>query len=423
METFVAKTLQGLEEVLANELKQIGAQNITTARRAVTFEGTLETLYKANVHSRTALRILRPIATFKASSTDELYSHVKAMHWDAYMDVTQTFLIETTLYSPVITNSRFATYKVKDAIADYFNEKYGKRPSISVTKPDIYLNLHISDTTCTLSLDSSGEPLFKRGYRVAQTEAPINEVLAAGMLLLAGWKGQSDFMDPMCGSGTIAIEAALIALNIPPGIFRSSFAFENWKDFDADLFDAIYNDDSHEREFKHTIYASDISRKALAVAEANAKNAGLSKYIQFTACSFEEVPEQSKPLLMVTNPPYGERLNRDDVNALYSMIGSTLKHKFAGSTAWIISSNIDAFDKVGLKPDAKIHLINGSLPCDFRKYTLFSGKHKEFKSQKSKVVGTHGSCVRGSKSKVASKRVQNKFIWNAEREQLHERSE
>jgi putative N6-adenine-specific DNA methylase len=400
METFVAKTLQGLEEVLANELKQIGAQNITTARRAVTFEGTLETLYKANVHSRTALRILRPIATFKASSTDELYSHVKAMHWDAYMDVTQTFLIETTLYSPVITNSRFATYKVKDAIADYFNEKYGKRPSISVTKPDIYLNLHISDTTCTLSLDSSGEPLFKRGYRVAQTEAPINEVLAAGMLLLAGWKGQSDFMDPMCGSGTIAIEAALIALNIPPGIFRSSFAFENWKDFDADLFDAIYNDDSHEREFKHTIYASDISRKALAVAEANAKNAGLSKYIQFTACSFEEVPEQSKPLLMVTNPPYGERLNRDDVNALYSMIGSTLKHKFAGSTAWIISSNIDAFDKVGLKPDAKIHLINGSLPCDFRKYTLFSGKHKEFKSQKSKVVGTHGSCVRGSKSKV-----------------------
>lgn len=407
METFVAKTLQGLEEVLANELKQIGAQNITTARRAVTFEGTLETLYKANVHSRTALRILRPIATFKASSTDELYSHVKAMHWDAYMDVTQTFLIETTLYSPVITNSRFATYKVKDAIADYFNEKYGKRPSISVTKPDIYLNLHISDTICTLSLDSSGEPLFKRGYRVAQTEAPINEVLAAGMLLLAGWKGQSDFMDPMCGSGTIAIEAALIALNIPPGIFRSSFAFENWKDFDADLFDAIYNDDSHEREFKHTIYASDISRKALAVAEANAKNAGLSKYIQFTACSFEEVPEQSKPLLMVTNPPYGERLNRDDVNALYSMIGSTLKHKFAGSTAWIISSNIDAFDKVGLKPDAKIHLINGSLPCDFRKYTLFSGKHKEFKSQKSKVVGTHGSCVRGSKSKVEGQKLKS----------------
>ncbi len=400
METFVAKTLQGLEEVLATELKQIGAQNVSIARRAVTFEGTLETLYKANFHIRTALRILRPIATFKAHSTDELYTQAKSITWDNYMDVNQSFLIETTLYSPLITNSRFATYKVKDAIADYFNEKYGKRPSISVSKPDIYLNLHISDTTCTLSLDSSGEPLFKRGYRVAQTEAPINEVLAAGMLLLAGWKGQSDFMDPMCGSGTIAIEAALIALNIAPGIFRSSFAFENWKDFDADLFDTIYNDDSHEREFKHTIYASDISRKALAVAEANAKNAGLSKYIQFTACSFEDVPVQEKPLLMVTNPPYGERLNRNDVNALYSMIGSTLKHKFAGSTAWIISSNLDAFDKIGLKPDTKVRLINGSLPCDFRKYTLFSGKHKEFKSQKSKVVGTHGSCVRGPKSKV-----------------------
>lgn len=400
METFVAKTLQGLEEVLATELKQLGATNVTIGRRAVTFDGTLETLYKANVHCRTALRILRPIATFKACSTDELYAQTKALVWDNYMDVSQTFLIETTLYSPVITNSRFATYKVKDAIADYFSQKYGKRPSISVTKPDIYLNLHIADTTCTLSLDSSGEPLFKRGYRVAQTEAPINEVLAAGMLLLAGWKGQCNFMDPMCGSGTIAIEAALIALNIPPGIFRSSFAFENWKDFDANLFDAIYNDDSHEREFKHTIYASDISKKALAVAEANAKNAGLSKYIQFTACSFADVPMQEKPLLLVTNPPYGERLNRDDVFALYNMIGTTLKHKFAGSTAWVISSNMDAFDKVGLKPDAKIHLINGSLPCDFRKYTLFSGKHKEFKSQKSKVVGTHGSCVRGSKSKV-----------------------
>jgi len=225
------------------------------------------------------------------------------------------------------------------------------------------------------------------------------------MLLLAGWKGQSNFMDPMCGSGTIAIEAALIALNIAPGIFRSSFAFENWKDFDADLFDTIYNDDSHEREFKHTIYASDISRKALAVAEANAKNAGLSKYIQFTACSFEDVPVQEKPLLMVTNPPYGERLNRNDVNALYSMIGSTLKHKFAGSTAWIISSNLDAFDKIGLKPDTKMRLINGSLSCDFRKYTLFSGKHKEFKS---KVVGTHGSCVRGPKSKDEGQRLKVK---------------
>jgi putative N6-adenine-specific DNA methylase len=402
METFVAKTLQGLEDVLATELKQLGAQNVTKGRRAVTFDGTLETLYKANVHVRTALRILRPIATFKANSTDELYRQAKAMNWENYMDVNQTFLIETTLYSPIITNSRFATYKVKDAIADYFNEKYGKRPSISVTKPDIYLNLHISDTTCTLSLDSSGEPLFKRGYRVAQTEAPINEVLAAGMLLLAGWKGQSDFIDPMCGSGTIAIEAALIALNIPPGIFRQSFAFENWKDFDADLFDAIYNDDSHEREFKHTIYASDISKKALAVAEANAKNAGLSKYIQFAACSIADVPVHEKPLLMVTNPPYGERLNRDDVFALYNQIGTTLKHKFAGSTAWIISSNLEAFDKIGLKPDAKLHLINGSLPCDFRKYTLFSGKRKEFKSQKSKVQGKK---VQGRKSKVEGQRL------------------
>ncbi len=408
METFLAKTLQGLENVLAQELQQIGATDVQIARRAVSFKGTLATLYKANLHLRTALRILRPIAQFKAKSADDIYAAVRKLPIEKWMSKEQSFLIETTLYSPVITNSRYATYKAKDAIVDFFNEKYGKRPSISVTNPDIYFNLHISDTDCTLSLDSSGEPLFKRGYRVAQTEAPINEVLAAGMLLLAGWKGQSDFADPMCGSGTIAIEAALIALNIPPGIFRSSFAFEKWKDFDADLFDAIYNDDSHEREFKHKIYASDLSRKALVVAEANIKNAGVAKYIHLQQADFAELELPVSSLLMVTNPPYGERLSKFDVEKLYSAIGSTLKHRFAGSTAWIISSSREGFDKIGLKADEKIHLINGSLPCDFRKYTLFSGKHKEFKSQK---------------SKVASKRVQNKFIWYAEREQLHERSE
>ena len=381
METFLAKTLQGLENVLAQELTEIGATDVQIARRAVSFKGTLATLYKANLHARTALRILRPIAQFKARSADDIYAAVRKLPIEKWMSKEQSFIIETTLYSPIITNSRYATYKAKDAIVDFFNEKYGKRPSISVTHPDIYFNLHISDTDCTLSLDSSGEPLFKRGYRVAQTEAPINEVLAAGMLLLAGWKGQSDFADPMCGSGTIAIEAALIALNIPPGIFRSSFAFEKWKDFDADLFDSIYNDDSHEREFRHKIYASDLSRKALAVAEANIKNAGVAKYIHLQQADFAELELPVSSLLLVTNPPYGERLSKFDVEKLYSTIGSTLKHRFAGSTAWIISSSREGFDKIGLKAEEKIHLINGSLPCDFRKYTLFSGKHKQFKSQ------------------------------------------
>lgn len=381
METFLAKTLQGLENVLAQELTEIGATDVQIARRAVSFKGTLATLYKANLHARTALRILRPIAQFKARSADDIYAAVRKLPIEKWMSKEQSFIIETTLYSPIITNSRYATYKAKDAIVDFFNEKYGKRPSISVTNPDIYFNLHISDTDCTLSLDSSGEPLFKRGYRVAQTEAPINEVLAAGMLLLAGWKGQSDFADPMCGSGTIAIEAALIALNIPPGIFRSSFAFEKWKDFDADLFDSIYNDDSHEREFRHKIYASDLSRKALAVAEANIKNAGVAKYIHLQQADFAELELPVSSLLLVTNPPYGERLSKFDVEKLYSTIGSTLKHRFAGSTAWIISSSREGFDKIGLKAEEKIHLINGSLPCDFRKYTLFSGKHKQFKSQ------------------------------------------
>ena len=375
----LAKTFKGLEEVLAQELIELGANDVQLERRAVSFRGDKALLYRANLCLRTAIRILVPIASFKAKDTDALYDQVKALNWSQYMTADQTFAIDATVYSESFRNSRFVTYRVKDAIADYWIDKAHKRPSVSTQIPDILLNVHVANEQVTISLDSSGESLHKRGYRVATTEAPISEVLAAGMLLLAGWKGQSDFCDPMCGSGTLLIEAALIARNIAPGVFRSSFAFEKWPDFDADLWNDIYNDDSNERDFTHHIYGSDASFYAIQQAAKNVKSAGIAKDIELKQIRMEEIKEvHAEGALVMLNPPYGERLKSNkEMEDLYSAIGTTLKHQFTGSTAWIISSNVEAMKCIGLKPSKKYHLLNGELDCQFNKYELFQGKRKD----------------------------------------------
>lgn len=375
----LAKTFKGLEEVLAQELIEFGANDVQLERRAVSFRGDKALLYRANLCLRTAIRILVPIASFKAKDTDALYDQVKALNWSQYMTADQTFAIDATVYSESFRNSRFVTYRVKDAIADYWIDKAHKRPSVSTQIPDILLNVHVANEQVTISLDSSGESLHKRGYRVATTEAPISEVLAAGMLLLAGWKGQSDFYDPMCGSGTLLIEAALIARNIAPGVFRSSFAFEKWPDFDADLWNDIYNDDSNERDFTHHIYGSDASFYAIQQAAKNVKSAGVAKDVELKQIRMEEIKEvHAEGALVMLNPPYGERLKSNkEMEDLYSAIGTTLKHQFTGSTAWIISSNVEAMKCIGLKPSKKYHLLNGELDCQFNKYELFQGKRNE----------------------------------------------
>ena len=285
------------------------------------------------------------------------------------------------MYSETFRNSRFVTYRVKDAIADYWMERANQRPNVKVTEPDVFINVHIANEQLTVSLDSSGESLHKRGYRVANTEAPINEALAAGMLLMAGWHGQCDFYDPMCGSGTLPIEAALIARNIAPGIFRKSFAFEKWPDFDADLWSEVYNDDSQERPFEHKIYGSDASYYAIQQAAKNVKAAGVAKDVELKQIRLEELKVESlklKDALVMMNPPYGERLaSNKDIEALYSRIGTALKHQFAGATAWIISSNEAAMKCIGLKPAKKLRLLNGELDCQFNKYDLFAGSRKQ----------------------------------------------
>lgn len=388
----LAKTFKGLEEVLAKELIELGANDVQLERRAVSFRGDKALLYRANLCLRTASRILVPIveATLtpkkkNIAPEDLLYEAVKRVEWSRYMSVENTFAIDATVYSDTFRNSRFVTYRVKDAIADYWMEHADKRPSVAVEAPDILINVHIAKEHLTLSLDSSGESLHKRGYRVANTEAPINEALAAGMLLMAGWKGQSDFYDPMCGSGTLLIEAALIARNIAPGVFRQAFAFEKWPDFDAELWSDIYNDDSQEHEFTHKIYGSDASFYAIQQAAKNIKSAGVQKDVELKQIRMEEIKisnlqssiSNPSPLVML-NPPYGERLKSNkEMEDLYSAIGSTLKHQFAGATAWIISSNDAAMKCIGLKPSRKVRLLNGELDCQFNRYDLFQGKRKD----------------------------------------------
>lgn len=396
----IAKTFQGLEDVLAKELTDLGALEVTTGTRMVSFKGDKRMLYKANFCCRTALKILKPIVSFKAQDTDELYEEAKKFAWDTLLNVNDTFSIDSTVNSDEFRHSKFVVYRVKDAIADYFSEKFNKRPSIRLVNADIQLNVHIFNNEVTISLDSSGEPLFKRGYRVEQTEAPINEVLAAGLLLKAGWDGQSNLIDPMCGSGTFLIEAALIATGIYPGIFRKSFAFENWKDFEPEILDEIYNDDSNERDFNYLIYGSDISPKAIAISSLNIKSAGVGRYIDLKAMPFEEYTEAPQNGMLITNPPYGERLSLDDIDKFYDMVGNKLKTVFKGYHAWIIAYKPEHFNAIGLKPSVKYPMHNGALECEFREYVIFDGTFADFRKQ--------GNTIKGEKKEKSKDRAARK---------------
>lgn len=375
----VAKTLFGLEDVLAGELKDIGAENIVSGRRMVAYTGDKAMLYKSNFCLRTALRILKPIAEFKATDVNDVYSQVKKIEWDRFMSLDKTFAVDAVVYSEVFNHSKFVAYKTKDAIADYFKEKYDQRPSVRINNPDIYVNIHVSHDDCTVSLDSSGESLHKRGYRVAQGEAPLSEVLAAGMILKTGWRGESNFIDPMCGSGTLLIEAAMIALNIVPGVYRKEYAFERWLDFDSDLFDEICNDDSAEQKFEFKCYGSDISPVAIGKATKNVKSASLSKYIELKVMPMQKYTDPPRPGIIVTNPPYGERLTNNDLDTLYAMIGERLKHVFTGFRAWILSYKEECFYSIGLHHSQRIKLMNAELECEFRCYDIFEGKNKDYK--------------------------------------------
>ena len=375
----IAKTLQALEPVLAQELEALGATDIEQGRRMVSFTGDKKVLYRANYRLRTALRILLPIASFRANDPDELYRQLKRLDWSEWMQAGDTFAFDTVVYSETFTHSKYVGYRAKDALVDFFTERGEKRPMVRLDNPDRLFHIHISHDEVTLALDSSGESLHKRGWRAAQTEAPLSEVLAAGILLLAGWQGETDFIDPMCGSGTFLIEAALIARGIAPGSFRKSFAFQRWADYDPALFADVEAECRELKPFEHHIYGSDSSIEAVKVARHNVRTAGLADLITVSHRAMQDCPAPEAPALIVTNPPYGERLRLRDGEELYRMIGERLKHNYAGSTAWILAYKLEHFDKIGLRHSDRIKMLNGSLECELRAYTLFAGKREDFK--------------------------------------------
>ncbi|MEH6681623.1 MAG: THUMP domain-containing protein [Sediminicola sp.] len=373
----VAKTLFGFEEILAKELRNLGAGNIEEGVRSVSFEGDKGFMYKANLCLRTAIKIVKPIYSFPVLDEKDLYGKIYALDWEPYLSADTTFAIDTTVNSENFTHSLYVSQKVKDAIVDKFRDKTGRRPDVDIKFPDIRLNIHIQNTHCNVSLDTSGRSLHQRGYRTATNIAPINEALAAGLLLLSGWDGQCDFLDPMCGSGTLLAEAAMIACNIPANINRKEFAFEKWADFDAALFERIVDASLNKtREFHHKIYGYDKAPSAVQKAKDNIGNANLGEYITVERKNFFETEKFTENHLhMVFNPPYGERLDIE-MEGFYASIGDTLKKKYPGTDAWFITSNLEALKFVGLRPSRKIKVFNSHLESKLVKYVMYEGSKK-----------------------------------------------
>ena len=377
----VAKTLFGFEDLLANELTQLGAQNVKKGVRNVTFYGDKGFMYKCNLGLRTAIKILKPIASFKVVNESDLYDKIYKIKWEDYVDYKGTIAINSTVHSTVFNHSQYISLKAKDAIVDRFRALKGERPSIDLKFPDLKINIHIDKLFCNVSLESSGESLHKRGYKTATNIAPINEVLAAGLIMLSGWDGQSDLLDPMCGSGTILIEAAMIACNIPPNLLRNEFAFEKWTDWDVDLFEKIENSLLEKtRDFHHNIYGIDKAPSAVTKAIENVKNANLESFISIRHDDYFKTSKSNTDFLhIIFNPPYGERLEIN-MEELYGNIGNTLKRNYSNSNAWFITSNVEALKYVGLRPSRKIKLFNAKLESTFVKYEVYDGSKKAKKN-------------------------------------------
>ncbi len=375
----IAKTFHGLENVLAEEIQGIGAQNVNKVNRAVEFEGDKEVLYKANLHLRTAIRILVPIHKFEAKDDKQLYDGVRKYDWSQIMDVNQTLAIDPVVYSELFKHSKFVALKTKDAIVDQFRDNCGERPSVDVDDPDMRLVIHVAKDNVTISMDSSGDSLHKRGYRGGNHKAPLNEVLAAGMVMLSGWDKKMPLIDPMCGSGTIVMEAVMYARNYPPGLHKEKFGFMGWKDYDEKLWKEIVEKAKDQIENPRLkIFGSDISMKAIDIARESALKFRLNRDIRFSVSSFEKLEPDYPKGMIIVNPPYGERLMKgENMIDFYRMIGNQLKRTFIGYDAWVITSNKEALKNVGLKPLEKLTLYNGALECGFHKFNIYDGTMKK----------------------------------------------
>lgn len=376
-ETFpiIVKTNAGLEEVLADELRNIGVSELEVLKRAVSFKGDNKLLYQVNYQCSTAIRVLKQISNFTFSDNNEYYTNIKSINWPDYLDADGTLAVDAFESQSVFTNSLFVARLTKDAIVDKFREIFQKRPNVELDNPDIKVNIHIHQNNCLVSVDSSGMSLHKRGYRKANVEAPVNEVTAAGIIRLAGWNGDTNFFDPMCGSGTLLIEAAMLAMKIPSGYYRSQYGFMKWKDFDKPLFEKIVADaNSHICENDCSIFGADIDKKNLRIAQENLEYAHLQHDVELRLAAFETSDPPFKNGIIIMNPPYGERLELNNAIDFYKTIGNTMKQKYAGYTAWIFAQDNEGLKHIGLRPSRHISLLNGKLECKLLKFVLFEGK-------------------------------------------------
>lgn len=377
----LAKTLFGLEGILSREIESFGGKVLANENRMVRFTGGKDVLYRVNYHARTAVRVLKPLFDFKAGNEDELYKQILNFRWDEVFQVNQTFSVNSVVHSDYFKHSHYIALKAKDAIVDRFRKDHGIRPSVNTKDPDVVINIHISNKSCNVSLDSSGESLHKRGYRIGHGDASLNEVLAAGMISLTGWNGSVPFIDPMCGSGTLLIEAAILAYGIPPGSFGRKYSFQNWADYDPDLFAKVSNERRQGPFEVREIVGSDNSGKQVRVARMNVFNARLMDKIKLKVKSMEDLHMPFSEGLMVMNPPYGERIKPEDINELYTMTGNILKRNFSGYTAWILSGNPGSMKRVGLHPSENHILYNADIKCQFRKFELYQGSKKASKNR------------------------------------------
>ncbi len=372
-ERFVAKTYAGLEQILKEELEQLGAENCRIGTRAVEFEGDISMLYRANYYCRFALRILWQVHQFTFRDNNQFYEEIYKYPAEKIMSVRNTLAFNVTMSGNMFKTPLYAALLAKDAVCDRFREKFDERPSVNKDNPDVQFNVHIFNNNAALYLDASGESLHKRGYRVSSHPAQISEVVAAAMVKLSGWKHDCDLIDPMCGSGTILIEAAMAALNIPAGFYRDKYGFFNWKNFDRKLWEKIVNEADIKDDVPINFYGSDISTRFIGMAKANVYEARLNDFIRLQRCAMSESAPKRTPACLIFNPPYGERLDMDDIEDFYKQIGDSLKQKYAGCTAFLISSNMEAVKKIGLHPSKKTTLYNGALECKFLRYDLYAG--------------------------------------------------
>lgn len=383
----IVKTFEGLEDTLEKELQELGAVNVKKLRRAVSFDGDMEMVYKANLYLRTALKVLIPIFEFEARNERVFYNKIYDFNWQQYMQLSHTFSIDPVVRSKTFRHSQYAALKMKDAIVDKFRDKFrNRRPSVDREDPDLRINLYIYENKCSISLDSSGDSLHRRGFRSPHHRAPLNEVLAAGMILKTEWKGESPLYDPMCGSGTIAIEAAMIAQNQAPNYYRRKFAFMKWRDFDELLWNRIKKEAKKKiQESPTTIYASDESPKSIGLSRDAIRMAGVDDTVELITLPFAQRMPETEEGILVFNPPYNKRLEVEDIELLYQQIGDHLKTDYQGFDAWIISGNKEALKSIGLRTSKKMTLFNGSIECKFHKYELYSGT-KKVKSEKTDEV-------------------------------------